>query len=35
VLAVVVFGRRRRMEKIGVPQQRMRGGRKHGQTTDE
>ncbi|MHC5007912.1 MAG: Gldg family protein, partial [Planctomycetota bacterium] len=28
VLAVVVFGRRRRMEKIGVPQQRMRGGAK-------
>jgi ABC-2 type transport system permease protein len=35
VLAVVVFGRRRRLEKIGVPQQRIRGGRKHGQKTDE
>ncbi len=35
VLAVIVFGWRRRLEKVGVPQQRMRGGRKHGQTTDE
>ncbi len=35
MLAVIVFGWRRRLEKVGVPQQRMRGGRKHGQTTDE
>ncbi|MHC4349114.1 MAG: Gldg family protein, partial [Planctomycetota bacterium] len=35
VLAVIVFGWRRRLEKVGVPQQRMRHGRKHGQATDE
>ena len=35
VTAVVVFGWRRRLEKIGVPRRRLRGGRKHGQETDE
>jgi ABC-2 type transport system permease protein len=35
LLAVVVFAWRRRLEKIGVPQQRKRGGRKQERTTDE
>ncbi|MHC4318659.1 MAG: Gldg family protein [Planctomycetota bacterium] len=35
VLAVFVFGWRRRLEKIGVPAQRLRGGQEHGQTADE
>jgi ABC-2 type transport system permease protein len=35
VLAVAVFGRRRRMEKIGVPKQRRRGERDQGHAGDE
>jgi ABC-2 type transport system permease protein len=35
VLAVIVFGMRRRTERIGVPRQRTRGGRKQGSADDE